>query len=153
MMNGWMFFSPEVNSARQYQKFEVIFGTVPGMDFLSREEWHTYLPESRERMQGRTLGFFCGGGQGMNLSEMPDYPLRTFISDYVIMPSCWTNQVFLSVAAEPVEQYRIFHVPVNSPVITETGTFPDKPPYVRVYGSYCFFPPPYRLRTGGKEKG
>ncbi|MBO4632168.1 MAG: hypothetical protein J5858_09620 [Lentisphaeria bacterium] len=154
-MNGWMFFPGKRNSERKYnQEIEVIFGTVPGLSSLSREEWHAYIPESKERAQGRTLGFFCGNGRqsGKKLFDFPDYPMRTFVSDSVIMPSCWTFNEVLSASPVPVSEYRVFPAKKSSEVITVTGTLPDRPPYVRVYGSYCFFPPPYRLRTGEKEK-
>ena len=153
MMNGWIFFSPGKNTWQKYDRdFEAVFLAMPGMNPLSREEWHAYMPESGERLQGRSLGFFCGGGSGISCCALPDYPLRVFTSDYVIMPSCWTDQVFLTVAAGPVEKKRVFRVPAEMRTMTVTGTFPDNPPYFRVYGSYCFFPPQYRLRTGGNEK-
>ena len=155
-MNGWMFFSHGNNSWRKSdQDFEVIFGSLPGMFPLSREEWHAFIPESKERPQGRTLGFFCGDG-GLagkkQLFDFPEYPLHAFVSDSVIMPCCWSFNEVLSVSASPVSEYRIFPDKRCSKVITVTGTLPERPPYVRVYGSYCFFPPPYRVRSGEQEK-
>lgn len=153
-MNGWMFFSPESISAWEYNKgLEAVWGAFPGMNPLSREEWHAYVPESRERRQGRTLGFFCGGGSGKNLSGMPDYPVRTFVSDFVIMPSCWTYQSLITVpASAPDNSGFVIRHARSLRVITATGTFPDKPPYFRVCGSYCFFPPPYVLRRTDKSQ-
>lgn len=147
-MNGWMFFPSDRYPRQQDGKdSELILEIFPGMNPLSRDEWHAYMPESRERSQGRSLGFFCGGGSGISRCALPDYPLRVFTSDYIIMPSCWTDQVFLTIAAEPVGENRVFRVPAGLRTITVTGTFSENPPYFRVYGSYCFFPPPYRLRN------
>ena len=147
-MNGWIFFTQVKNSWQKYDRdFEAVFLAMPGMNPLSRDEWHAYVPESRERSQGRSLGFFCGGGSGISRGALPDYPLRVFLSDYIIMPSCWTDQIVLTVAAEPVGENRVFRVPAGMRTMTVTGTFSENPPYFRVYGSYCFFPPPYLLRN------
>ena len=150
-MNGWMFFPQGENAVRTGNiNWELISGVFPGMNAISRKEWHAYIPESRERLQGHSLGFFCGGGRkNIPPDILPDYPMRTFVSDYVIMPSCWTDQFNQTVPAEGPEKYRIAPVPADFPVMTVTGFFPDRPPYRRVCGSYCFFPPPYRLRSGG----
>ena len=146
-MNGWMFFSDAGNRTKNISRdFEVMLETFPGMYRMSREEWNTFLPESKEPLQGASLGFFCGGDFSGGLAEkegMPSFPMRSFVSDWVIQPSCWTYPNLLTVSASRVEGYRFTLPRAGFGVITVTGTLPDRPPSVHVYGSYCFFPPPY----------
>ena len=142
-MGGWMFF-PSNDSRRNWSLEDFLedlpsFGSQP-----SRDEWHEYIPETRERSQGRTLGFFCGGGKASYVAaELPAYPMAVFVSDLTIMPVCWTSKDVLTVPSGCADAYRIVSVLGFRSVITVTGTLPDRPPSFRVCGSYCFFPPPY----------
>ena len=145
-MGGWMFF-PSDNSRRNWS-LEDFLDDFPSMGSqLSREEWQEHVPESRERLQGRSLGFFGGMNVAKTVppgqSGLPAYPMRVFISDLTIQPSCWSSQNAVSVPSGSVDAYRIVNVMIYRPVITVTGTLPDRPPAFRVCGSYCFFPPPY----------
>ena len=142
-MGGWMFFSSD-NSRRNWS-LEDFLEDLPSLGRqLSREEWHEHVPESRERTQGRSLGFFCGGATASRLlAELPAYPMSVFVSDLTIMPVCWTSRRVLTVPSGPANAYRIVNVLGFRLVITVTGTLPDRPPAYRVCGSYCFFPPPY----------
>ena len=142
-MGGWMFFSSD-NSRRNWS-LEDFLEDLPSLGRqLSREEWHEHVPESRERTQGRSLGFFCGGAKASRLlAELPAYPMSVFVSDLTIMPVCWTSKDVLTVPAGPADAYRVATVLSSRFVITVTGTLPDRPPVCRVWGSYCFFPPPY----------
>ena len=147
-MNGWMFF-PAAKNGNQNQPCDVLYEVFPGIRRLSREEWNTFLPESRESRQGCSIGFLCGGRESVSLmrrsqTEQLPFPMAAFVSDFVILPFCWTCRKTLSAAGEPKGEYRILNPPAFRPVITVTGTLPDRPPSLRVCGSYCFFPPPYR---------
>ena len=143
-MNGWMFF-PAEKSGNGNQEFEVIFGAFPGMHQLSGEEWRTYIPESKERLQGKSLGFYCGGASKASPAEFPPYPITVFHSDLMLMPICWTYKTVLAVIPVPDQVYKLIHPHTCRFVLTVTGTFADRPPSYHVYGSYTFFPPPYRL--------
>ena len=142
-MGGWMFFSSD-NSRRNWS-LEDFLEDLPSLGRqASRDEWHEHVPESRERTQGRSLGFFCGGAKASRvLAELPAYPMAVFVSDLTIMPVCWTSKEVLTVSAGSADAYRLADVSVCRSVITVTGTLPDRPPSFRVCGSYCFFPPPY----------
>ena len=142
-MGGWMFFSSD--SSRRNWSLEDFLEDLPSLGSqLSREEWHEHVPESRERTQGRSLGFFCGGLKASRvLAELPAYPMPVFVSELTIMPVCWTSKRVLTVPAGSADAYRIVNVLSFRFVITVTGTLPDRPPACRVCGSYCFFPPPY----------
>ena len=145
-MGGWMFFSSD-NSRRNWS-LEDFLEDLPSLGSLpSRDEWHEYVPESRERSQGSSLGFFAGvnlpGKEPPGQAGLPAYPMAVFVSDLTIMPVCWTSKDVLTVSAGPADTYRIVDVLSYRFVITVTGTLPDRPPAFRVFGSYCFFPPPY----------
>ena len=58
-MGGWMFF-PSDNSRRNWSLEDFLddFSSVGSQP--SRDEWYEHVPESRERLQGRTLGFLGG---------------------------------------------------------------------------------------------
>ena len=124
---------------------------------ISKEDWNTYIPESRESLQGRSLGFYCGGAGLAALKnspvakDMPEYPMQVFVSDFSIMPECWTFKDALTVDAKPAREYIIRLLPDFKQVITVTSTLPDRPPCFAVYGSYCFFPPPYVLKENPKN--
>lgn len=142
-MGGWVFFSSD-NSRRNWSLEDFLEGLPSLGRQLSREEWHELIPESRERTQGRSLGFFCGGAKTSHvLAELPAYPMSVFVSDLTIMPVCWTSNSVLTVPAGLANAYRIVNVSSSRFAITVTGTLPDRPPAYRVCGSYCFFPPPY----------
>ncbi len=144
-MNGWMFF-PAEKSGNGDQGFEVIFGSFPGMHQLSGEEWRTYIPESKERLQGKSLGFYCGGGTGkVSPAEVPPYPMKAFRSNLMIMALCWTYKAVLTVTPAPDLGYKLIRPHSFRFVLTVTGTYADNPPSYHVYGSYSFFPPPYKL--------
>ena len=158
-MNGWMFFpSPK-------DKFRGPGGDDPAARLLAMlmdsgsvtaEEWRSYVPESRESLQGKSLGFFCGGAglaelkHGPASKDMPEFPMPVFVSDFSIMPSCWSFNETLTVPAEPVLDYLVPLMPNYRKVITVTSTLPDRPPCYAVYGSYCFFPPPYVMKENPK---
>ena len=145
-MGGWMFF-PSDNSRRNWSLEDFLddFSSVGSQP--SRDEWYEHVPESRERLQGRTLGFLGGMNVTKTVppgqSDLPAYPMQVFISDLTLMPTCWNSQTVLSVPSGRVDIYRIVGVGSSPLVITVTGTLPDRPPVFRVCGSYCFFPPPY----------
>lgn len=142
-MCGWMFF-PSDNSRIKWSLEDFLedlhgWGSQPSPD-----EWREHVPESRERTQGRSLGFFCGGAKASRVfAELPAYPMAVFVSDLTIMPVCWTSKDVLTVPAGSADAYRIVNILSFRLVITVTGTLPDRPPACRVWGSYCFFPPPY----------
>lgn len=153
-MNGWMFFSSDKDDDFSRKDVHaVITDLLESPLSPSREEWHAYIPESRESLQGKTLGFFCGGAGLAALKNspsapyMPEFPMLELISDYTIMPACWSFKEVLK--AVPVNDTGYIIQPMVHryyKVITETGTFSVRPPYVRVHGSYSFFPPPYVLK-------
>ena len=145
-MGGWMFF-PADNSRRNWS-LEDFLDDFPGMGSLpSRDEWHEHVPETRERLQGRTLGFLGRMNAAKTVppgqSDLPAYPMAVFISDMTIMPACWSSQNVLTVPSGSTDAYRIVGAAGYRKVITVTGTLPDRPPAFRVWGNYCFFPPPY----------
>ena len=158
-MNGWMFFpSPK-------DKFRGPGGDDPaarllamlmGSDSVTAEEWNSYVPESRESLQGKSLGFFCGGAgladlkHGPASEDMPEFPMPVFVSEFTIMPSCWSFDGVLTAPAEPCLDYLVPLMPNFRKVITVTGSLPDRPPCLAVYGSYCFFPPPYVMKENPK---
>ena len=158
-MNGWMFFPS------QKDNFRGMDGDDPAAKLLAMlmdsgsataEEWRSYVPESRESLQGKSLGFFCGGAglaelkHGPASEDMPEFPMPVFVSDISIMPSCWSFNETLTVPAEPAREYIIRLLPDFRKVITVTSTLPDRPPCYAVYGSYCFFPPPYVMKNPQK---
>lgn len=153
-MNGWMFFSSENDDDFSRKDMHaVILDLLETPVSLSREEWNAYIPESRESLQGKTLGFYCGGASlaGMKNNpaapDMPEFPMLELISDHTIMPVCWSFKETLEAVPVPDIGYRILPAAGSYPaVITVTGTFSVRPPYMRVYGSYTFFPPPYVLK-------
>ena len=146
-----MFFAAE-KSGNGNQGFEVIFGSFPGMHQLSGEEWRTYFPESKERLQGKSLGFYCGGGPSkVAPAEFPPFPITVFRSDLMLMPVCWTYKTVLAVTPDADQIYKLIRPHSFRFVLTVTGTFADRPPSYRVYGSYTFFPPPYRLAKAEKD--
>ena len=151
-MNGWMFFPAEKSGTRTRNRdIEVIFESFPG--YLSEDEWHENVPESIERKQGRSIGFYCGGGipsgaGTLAAAEIPAYPMNVFRSDLMIMPVCWTYRTVLTVPPVFDQKYKWNRPHTYRFVLTVTGTFADRPPSLRVCGSYCFFPPPYRLAKG-----
>ena len=148
-MNGWMFFPAKKSGTRNRDRdLEIIFESFPG--YLSAEEWHDNVPESIERKQGKSIGFYCGGGPSLrpgqfSAAELPAYPVNVFRSDLMIMPVCWTYKNVLEVSPVSESIYKLNRPHAFRSVLTVTGTFADQPPYLRVCGSYCFFPPPYRL--------
>lgn len=146
-MGGWMFF-PSGNFRKNWN-LDDLLEDLPSLGSLpSRDEWYEHVPETRERLQGHTLGFFCGigkvpGKMPPGHADLPAYPMSVFVSELTIMPACWTSKDIQTVPAVFPDEYRIVNA-VNYPlVITVTGTLPDRPPAFRVFGSYCFFPPPY----------
>ena len=152
-MNGWMFFSSDNDDLSRKGIHAAISDLLESPYSPSREEWNTYIPESRESLQGKTLGFFCGGAGLSALKDnpaapyMPEFPMLELISDHTIMPVCWSFKEVL--AAVPVSDVGYSILPEAQrycKVITVTGTLSARPPYVRVYGSYTFFPPPYELK-------
>ena len=159
-MNGWMFFPPKKNIYRGANGDDPaarLLAMLMDSGSATAEEWRSYVPESRESLQGKSLGFFCGGAgladlkHGPAAKDMPDFPMPVFVSDFSIMPKCWSFNGVLTVPAEPVREYIVFLLPRFRKVVTVTSTLPDRPPCYSVYGSYCFFPPPYVLK--GKPKG
>lgn len=157
-MNGWMFFPP--GREKRFTNDEaavLLLQMLENTERISKDDWNTYIPESRESLQGKSLGFFCGGAGLAELKrspaapDMPDFPMPVFVSDFSIMPECWTFKDLLTVKAEPDREYRIFLLPDFKKVITVTSTLPDRPPCFGVYGSYCFFPPPYVLTENPKN--
>ena len=148
-MNGWMFFPTKEKLFSSGEAASLLLEMLQDTNRLSREEWNTYVPESRERLQGRSLGFFCGGA-GLDAlkhspaaPDLPDFPMPVFVSDFSIMPLCWTFKNSLVIDPAPNRDYLIFLQPGLGKVITVTGTLPDRPPCYGVHGGYCFFPPPY----------
>ena len=159
-MNGWMFFpSPKKNSRGPDGNDPAarLLAILMSSESVSAEEWHSYVPESRESLQGKSLGFFCGGAglaelkHGPASKDMPEFPMQVFVSDFSIMPSCWSFNETLTVPAEPVLDYLVPLMPSYWKVITVTSTLPDRPACFAVYGSYCFFPPPYVLKENPKN--
>ena len=150
-MNGWMFFSSNGNDSYSRLELDALLEILGPPGHLSKEEWHTYIPESREPLQGKTLGFFCGGAipgalkNSPGTEMLPDFPLRLFVSDFMIMPVCWTFKGALTVRSAPAREYRTRLVMQHPRVLTVCGTVANRPQYLRVYGSYSFFPPPYVL--------
>ncbi|MBQ9336058.1 MAG: hypothetical protein IJS14_02020 [Lentisphaeria bacterium] len=120
-----------------------------GLSPVSAEEWSELLPETRERAQGPSLGFCCGGAPRKGAGDpsfMPDFPLISFVSDYIIEPKCWQDQqICFTIHPEPDTAFRLVGQYAARPVITVTSAITDRPPSFRVYGSYCFFGPPYVL--------
>ena len=158
-MNGWMFFPPQKNIVRGADGDDPaarLLAMLMDTPRVTAEEWRSYVPESRESLQGKSLGFFCGGAglaelkHGPASKDMPEFPMPVFVSDFSIMPSCWSFDEALIVRAEPAREYIIRLVPEFRKVITVTGTLPDRPPCFAVYGSYCFFPPPYVMKEPPK---
>ena len=152
-MNGWMFFPRRKKKKLSSEDAAALLLEMLEADIrISKEEWNTYIPESRESLQGRSLGFYCGGAGLAALKntpaaqDMPEYPMLVFVSDFSIMPECWTFKEALIAESEPVREYIIRLLPDSKNVITVTSTLPDRPPCFAVYGSYCFFPPPYVLK-------
>ena len=145
-MGGWMFF-PSDNSRRNWSLEDLLEDFSSAGSQPSRDEWHEHVPETRERLQGRTLGFLGGMNVAKTVPpgqfDLPAYLMQVFISDLKIMAPCWSSQNVLSVPSGSIDAYRIVNVMSCRSVITVTGTLPDSPPAFRVYGSYCFFPPPY----------
>lgn len=149
-MNGWMFFPPSKGKGFfNGEAASLMLELFQDVNGLSREEWNSLVPESRERLQGRSLGFYCGGAglaalkNGPAAQNLPDFPMKVFVSEFTIMPSCWTFKDSLVIAAVPNQEYLIFLKPGFVKVLTVTGTMPDRPPCYGVYGTYCFFPQPY----------
>ena len=145
-MNGWMFFHSD--KTRNNWSLEDLLEDLPNAGRQpSRDEWREYVPESRERLQGRTLGFFGGmdvsGMEPPGQFGLPAYPMRVFVSDQTLMPSCWSSQNVITVPSGSADAYLIVNAVSYQFVITVTGTLPDRPPAFRVCGNYCFFPPPY----------
>ena len=159
-MNGWMFFPPKKNIYRGPDGDDPearLLAILMSSESVTAEEWRSYVPESRESLQGKSLGFFCGGAglaelkHGPASQDMPEFPMPAFVSDFSIMPSCWSFNGVLTVSAEPAREYTIRLRPEFRKVITVTSMLPDRPPCLAVYGSYCFFPPPYVMKE--KPKG
>ena len=145
-MGGWIFF-PSDNSRKNWS-LEDFLDDLPHLGNMpSRDEWREHVPETRERLQGRTLGFFGGmnvsGKRTPGLFDLPAYPMAVFVSDLTIMPACWSCQDVLTVSSGPVDEYRIVNALRFRFVLTVTGTLSDRPPALRVCGSYSFFPPAY----------
>ena len=157
-MNGWMFFP-----RRKEKRFSnedaaaLLLEMLQDGNRISKEDWNTYIPESRESLQGRSLGFFCGGAGLAALKnspaaqDMPEFPMPVFVSEFSIMPECWTFKDQLTAEAVPAQDYIIRLIPDFDRVITVTSALPDRPPCYAVYGSYCFFPPPYVLKENPKN--
>ena len=159
-MNGWMFFPPQKNNFRGADGDDPaarLLAMLMDSPSVSAEEWHSYVPESRESLQGKSLGFFCGGAaladlkHGPASEDIPEFPMPIFVSDLSIMPSCWSYDGVLTVPAEPCMDYLVPLMPKFRKVITVTSTLPDRPPSLAVYGSYCFFPSPYVMKAPPKE--
>ena len=158
-MNGWMFFPPQKNNFRgtdEDDRAARLLAMLMDSPSITAEEWRGYVPESRESLQGKSLGFFCGGAglaelkHGPASEDMPEFPMPVFVSDFSIMPSCWSFDGMLTVPAEPCLDYLVPLMPNFRKVITVTGSLPDRPPCLAVYGSYCFFPPPYVMKENPK---
>ena len=159
-MNGWMFFPSKKNISRGSDGDDSaarLLAMLMDSPSVTAEEWHSYVPESRESLQGKSLGFFCGGAglaelkHGPASKDMPEFPMLVLVSDFTIMPSCWSFDGLLSAPAEPCLDYLVPLMPKFRKVITVTSTLSDRPPCVAVYGSYSFFPPPYVLKDPPKE--
>ena len=156
-MSGWMFFPQDHEKRFSNDEAAVLLELIMNSSTISREDWNTYIPESRESLQGRSLGFFCGGAGLAALKNspaaqnMPEFPMPVFVSEFSIMPECWTFKDQLTAEAVPAQDYIIRLIPDFDRVITVTSALPDRPPCYAVYGSYCFFPPPYVLKENPKN--
>ena len=159
-MNGWMFFPSKKNISRGSDGDDSaarLLAMLMDSPSVTAEEWHSYVPESRESLQGKSLGFFCGGAglaelkHGPASKDMPEFPMLVLVSDFTIMPSCWSFDRVLTAPAEPCLDYLVPLMPKYRKVITVTSTLSDRPPCVAVHGSYCFFPPPYLLKDPPKD--
>ena len=159
-MNGWMFFPPQKNIIQGSDGDDPsarLLAMLMDSPSVTAEEWRSYVPESRESLQGKSLGFFCGGAglaelkHGPASKDMPEFPMPVFVSDFTLMPSCWSFDGLLTAPAEPCLDYLVPLMPNYRKVITVTSTLSDRPPCFAVYGSYSFFPPPYVMKDPPKE--
>ncbi len=156
-MNGWIFFPRDNEKRVSNDEAAVLLELIMNSNNISKEDWNTYVPESRESLQGRSLGFFCGGASLAALKntpaaqDMPEYPMSVFVSDFSIMPACWTFKDLLTADPGSVCEYLVSPLTNFNQVITVTSTLPDRPPWLAVYGSYCFFPPPYLVKENPKN--
>ena len=140
-MNNWMFFREKKNG--EPGSIEQLLLQLEMPRRLSPEEWHEFMPASRESRQGRSLGFLCGG-QPSFPREISDLPFRELKSDWIIAPECWQGTVSVSIVPPDEVPDWIFHPEkAGSRVFTVTGSFADQPADFRVSGSYSFFPVPY----------
>ncbi|MBO4648260.1 MAG: hypothetical protein J5806_08885 [Lentisphaeria bacterium] len=140
-MNSWMFFS-EKGSGDPGGIVRLLF-QLGSQQRLSSEEWHEFLPASRESRQGHSLGFLCDGMSSFP-RELSDLPFRPLKSDWIITPKCWTGTVNITIVPPGDVPGWSFHAEkAGSRVFTVMGTFADQVPCFRASGSYSFFPFPY----------
>ena len=147
-MYNWMFFPKNEEPDNSAADLAFVLDQLR-LSPVSAREWADLVPESHERAQGPSLGFCCGNGilrSGANLRPLiPEIPVVPLVSNYVIEAKCWLDPVRFTIPVVPAGEYRIDLANLNRPVISVTSAFPDRPPSFRVYGSYCFFGPPYVL--------
>ena len=142
-MNSWMFFPGKDAGGESGGIEQLLLFHLGGKRPLSTEEWHEFLPASREARQGRSLGFLCGGLPSFP-REFSDLPFHVLKSDWIITPECWLGTMHISVVPPSVVQGWSFHPEkASSRVFSVMGTFAGQPPCFRVSGSYSFFPVPY----------
>ena len=139
-MNSWIFF-PEKGSGDPGGIERLLF-QLGGHSGLSSDEWHEFLPASRESRQGRSLGFLCGELPSFP-RELSDLPFHVLKSDWIIAPECWLGTVNISIDSSLCVQDWSFDPEKTDREFSVMGTFADQPPCFRVSGSYSFFPVPY----------
>ena len=106
-MQNWIFF-PKQNKQEAFsgpESLEMLLLLLQGSShyMITRDEWHTLFPESREKLRKPSLGFCCGDPAGENgmkrdlLQGLPPTPVRKYDPGYRILPKVWDNEFSCSI--------------------------------------------------------
>lgn len=100
-MQNWILFpeSPKQKNFSGQESLEMLLFLLQGNShyMITREEWHTLIPESREKLRKPSLGFCCGDLSGKSgsprelLQGLPPVPVRKYTGEYQILPKAWNN--------------------------------------------------------------
>ena len=131
-MENWILF-PRKNTANKVSGPECIdmllyFLSQDQRCLVSKEEWNTLIPESRERLQGPSLGFCCGSlsgsaGTGRDLCYgLPPVRIRKYASDCMILQKAWNNDFACTVRNSwSIPEGFILHLNSSPVAITVSG--------------------------------
>lgn len=135
-MQNWVFFPNHAENKKLSEQESLdmlLFMLSHDQRFMiTKDEWHTLMPESKPPVRGPSLGFCCGnpsGGKSAILRDLqkglPPVSIRKYKSDFLVQQKAWSNDFACTIKNnwQLPGIFTLFTGPaVNAKSITVSGT-------------------------------